>query len=444
MTALRFELGAVETLQAQAGAELTERCAVGLVYPVVATSGGQQFVVRNLRPVPDAAYCVRDATRVSIKPSYCLELANLARREKAGVVFVHTHIGAHPLTQFSAIDDAGERDLATYFGHRIPDRKHFSALVTTSGLIARELGGREPVEARAVGRVVRLGASAAGSAEPRFDRQVRMFGAAGQAALRHMCVGIVGLGGTGSLVAQQLAHLGVGAFVLMDPDHIEDTNLNRVVGTRPGDVGELKVDVAARMILAINPDAVCQGYATDVVDEAAAAPLATVDFVFGCTDSMASRALINQFAYQNLIPCIDMGVAVGTQDGLVTYIAGRTQMLSPGLPCLVCTDKLDAEQVRREMLTPAQRAADPYIVGGGVEQPAVISLNATVTAAAVTMFLAAMTGIPSDARLLHYDGVRGTLRAAAMEPRPACIVCSPSGALGRGASWQLPSRRPTQ
>jgi hypothetical protein len=106
----------------------------------------------------------------------------------------------------------------------------------------------------------------------------------------------------------------------------------------------------------------------------------------------------------------------------------------------VCTDKLDAEQVRRELMTEEQRRVDPYIVGQVVPQPAVISLNSTVSSAAVTMFLAAVTGVPSEARMLTYDGMRGSLRPAAMDPRPQCIVCSSSGALAKGQAWDLPKR----
>jgi molybdopterin/thiamine biosynthesis adenylyltransferase len=178
-----------------------------------------------------------------------------------------------------------------------------------------------------------------------------------------------------------------------------------------------------------------------VVDEQTAHLLTQADFIFGCTDSMASRAVMNQLAYQYLVPYIDVGVGISVLDGRVQYITGRTQMLSPGLPCLVCTDKLDAEQVRREMLTEEQRRQDRYITGVVVPQPAVISLNSTMSSAAVTMFLAAVTGIRSEARMLIYDGIRGSLRPSAGPPRPQCIVCSTDGALARGASWHLPTRR---
>ena len=49
-------------------------------------------------------------------------------------------------------------------------------------------------------------------------------------------VGIIGLGGGGSHVVQQLAHIGVEKYVLVDPDTIDETNLNRLVGGTLQDV----------------------------------------------------------------------------------------------------------------------------------------------------------------------------------------------------------------
>src|SRR5438132_32011 len=64
----------------------------------------------------------------------------------------------------------------------------------------------------------------------RFDRQVRAPGPTGQARLRALRVAIVGLGGTGSQVVQQLAHLGVRSFVLIEDDRVEESNLPRLAG----------------------------------------------------------------------------------------------------------------------------------------------------------------------------------------------------------------------
>jgi Ni,Fe-hydrogenase I small subunit len=91
-------------------------------------------------------------------------------------------------------------------------------------------------------------------------------------------------------------------------------------------------------------------------------------------------------------------VGIHVKDDAIRFIAGRVQMISAGLPCLICTDKLDFEQVRREMLTEEQRKADQYIQGADVKQPAVISLN-SMSSAAVTMFLASVAGVPSSPRM---------------------------------------------
>ena len=115
-------------------------------------------------------------------------------------------------------------------------------------------------------------------------------------------------------------------------------------------------------------------------------------------------------------------------------------MLAPGLPCLVCQNLLDPERVRQDLMTPAQRAADPYIVGAEVPQPAVISLNGTVASLGVTMMLSALAGLPISSRhqivLFH----KGVVRSASSTPQPTCVVCSRKGALARGDLYPLPGR----
>lgn len=438
---LKFFLPELEALHAAAGDRDVETCAVGFVCPAGSPGGDTRFVVRELREVPEAAYLRRTSTSAVLAPQYCIEVANSARAQGMGVLFAHTHPGTVPLEGFSTVDDDGERQLREYFGRRVPNATHFAAVLTKNNVFCRVLGHTARIPVVAIARTLMLPVATSSDSLAQYDRQVRAFGAEGQQILRDIKVAIVGLGGTGSVVAQQLAHLGVLRYTLIDPDTVEASNLNRLVGAANADVGARKVAVASRQIVALQPQARCVEVVGDVVDEDIAALLPDVDFIFACTDSMASRAVLNQLAYQYLVPCIDVGVAVGIADRQVQYITGRTQMLSPSLACLVCTELLDAEQVRRELLSEEQRKRDPYIVGATVPQPAVISLNSTMSSAAVTMFLAAVTGMPSNARMVIYDAIRGALRPNAMVPRPHCIVCSHDGALARGATWKLPTRR---
>src|SRR5260370_40901212 len=67
-------------------------------------------------------------------------------------------------------------------------------------------------------------------------RHAQAFGSGTTAILRHLSVAIVGCSGTGNIVAEQLARLGVGRLVLVDPDLVEEKNLNRILNTGKEDV----------------------------------------------------------------------------------------------------------------------------------------------------------------------------------------------------------------
>ena len=165
-----------------------------------------------------------------------------------------------------------------------------------------------------------------------------------------------------------------------------------------------------------------------------------VDFVFGCTDTQGSRAVLNQLSYQFLLPMIDMGVSVVAADGHVRHMAGRVNMLAAGLGCFVCGQLLNPEAVRVDLLTDFERAADPYVVGSREPAPAVISLNSTVASLAVTMFLDAVLEIGASARFINYNGISGAARPASISPHPQCYVCSERGAFAQAGAWPLPGR----
>jgi molybdopterin/thiamine biosynthesis adenylyltransferase len=427
-------------MQHAAGSSEFETCAVGFATPVDGGAGGERYIVSSIRKVPSEAYVARSATHATLSPDLVVDVANQSRRENKRVVFLHTHVGANAPLTFSKVDDQGEQSLVEYLGRRSPGT-HFSAVVTSSGIVARRLGTADMTTVLIVGLNRRSTSVVALDASSTYDRQVRAFGSAGQAILEEMSIAIVGLGGTGSVVAQQLAHLGVKNFVLVDPDHVERTNLNRLIGASQEDVGVTKVEVAESNVRSILGGATCVSAEGDVVDEIIATRLIGVDFIFCCTDSIASRAVINQIAYQYFVPCIDMGVSIGARNGKVEHITGRVQMLSPGLGCLMCGDLLDGEQIRREMLSEEQRVRDPYITGAREPQPAVVSINSTMSSLAISMFLSAVTELPGQVRMQLYDGIRGTVRPTIAAKGENCLVCSSAGALGKGHLWDLPVRR---
>lgn len=442
MSAIVFAVSDRQALTAAMAHPTLESGAILLAHPVRKGEGGEwRLLVKECHVATGNDYAERTPENVRLAPEFCLPLEKKAKLENLSLVYCHSHVH-HGIPRFSGIDDRTETELRTYLGQRQILCPAAALLLSHDAMIARMLGTQETV------RVIENGSdllctdvSQTGeSPATRHDRQIRAFGADGQRRLSEMSVAIIGLGGTGSLVAQQLAHLGVGEFLLFDQDRIEETNLNRVVGATLSDLGRAKVDVAADMIVRIQGEARVRKYPMDVTAGHASMPMGGADFIFGCTDTHSSRHWMNQFSYQYRIPAIDMGVAIA-YSGEDLLLAGHVKMLASGLSCLWCARHLDSKQVWNELRSEAERAADPYFVGGsGVPQPAVINLNSTVASLAVTMFLAATTGIPSAPRYLLYDGNRGRVNEALVEADPACVFCGPNSTAGWGADAPLPER----
>lgn len=421
-----------------------ESGAILLCVPMKLGDGAWRLIVREAHVATDADYEERTGYSVRLRASFGLPLEKKARANSWSLAYVHTHPGSTQ-AEFSPVDDDSEAAIGPYAAKRCPGVPHVSLLFSRQAVRARMLGTKTPVRVIEVGADLHVAfdASEPEPLEARFDRQVRAFGAEGQARLSKLTIAVVGLGGTGSLVTQQLAHLGVSSFILVDDDVIESTNLNRVVGARPSDVDRSKkVDVAAAAIAQLSPSAMITRLDANVLDQGIARKVIEADVVFNCTDTHASRHVLNQAAYQYLTPVIDMGTSITVDSQMNVRLAGHAKMLAPGLSCLWCSKHLDGEQVRRELMTDEQRSADPYVQGAAtVIQPAVISLNSVVSAVSITMLLSAFAGVPAPPRYLHYDGNRGRMNALTSEPDPECVFCGPNSTRAWGDTYPLPGKR---
>lgn len=420
----------------------TEECAVLHASQTVRSDSTVRLLVREVQWPALSDYRRRGTLEAELSPEFVARVTKRARSAGTALVFAHSHPGA-AVPQFSRIDSQGEEHLRAFLAHRHPNLAHAALVISAGGIRARRLGLGEEI------RVVSIGTTrevlfdpdiSEQAASGEFDRQIRAFGIAGQRKLERLRVAVVGLGGVGSLVAQELAHLGVRDFLLIDPDVLEVTNLNRVANATSGDVGKPKVEIAARYIRAVSNKATIQCVNGDVMRTNIARELLNADFIFGCTDSHGSRAVLQQVSYQYMIPFIDTGVTIAINEGRITHIYGRVQLLAPGLACFTCDGLLDPNEVRQDMMTAFERQADPYIQGEREPAPAVMSLNGTVGSLAITMLLAIVAGVPVSGRHLLYNATSSTLRAVRAEPKAGCYICSRSGSFARGDSWPLFAR----
>ena len=123
-----------------------------------------------------------------------------------------------------------------------------------------------------------------------------------EATVSAATIGIIGLCGGGSHVAQQTAHIGFGTFILADHDHVEESNLNRMIGSRPEDAeaSALKTAVIERTVKLIKPDADLVLVPTKWQDAEIAVRDCTA--IFGCVDSFVARDELERFCRRYLIP----------------------------------------------------------------------------------------------------------------------------------------------
>jgi hypothetical protein len=196
--------------------------------------------------------------------------------------------------------------------------------------------------------------------DPRLTSQ-SFLGPESDAIFANTEVGVVGLGGGGSHIIQQLAHLGVGRFVVVDHDVVEDKNLNRLVGGTAKDVKDNlpKTAIAERVITGINPAAdvmPCQSRWQEAIET-----VRRCDVIFGCVDSYRERDELERFARRFLIPYIDIGMDVHqAADGF--SISGQAVLSSPGGPCLWCLGILNHDRLKQEAIRYGKAGSRPQVV----------------------------------------------------------------------------------
>jgi molybdopterin/thiamine biosynthesis adenylyltransferase len=264
--------------------------------------------------------------------------------------------------------------------------------------------------------------------DSRFDRNIRFFGAEGQARLRNAKVTIIGAGGVGSHVLQQLAFLGVGSICVVDAEQLADTNRNRYVTCQFSDPvpGSPKVEIAERLIRGIDPNVRVAKIQDSLVSETAFRAVIDSDYVFGCVDSEGARLILTELCAAYGRPYFD--IASDIEAGEQSRYGGRVCIAQRGASCLVCLGQLDMDEAQRELGGPEARRLHQAIYGVRATDlnktgPSVVSINGAVASLGVTEFLLEVTGIRAARRLLTYRADLGKVLVSKDEPRSDCYYC---------------------
>lgn len=262
-----------------------------------------------------------------------------------------------------------------------------------------------------------------------FDRQVLALGVEGQRVLRRLHVGVVGASGTGSPVCEQLIRLGVGRITAIDPDVLTRTNITRVWNSTMHDEGVAKVVIVDRTANSIGMGTEVTAIQDTIANQEAARALRHCDVVFGCTDDNVGRLVLSRLAYIYLVPVIDMGIRIDTDDGRVIGIDGRLTYMAPGSPCLKCQGWIDFDRLAAEELPEDERddlVAEGYVVDLDEPDPSVITYTTAVAAHAVSDLLARLFGfgeVPNN-RIIQFH--TNAIRTPGQAAQVGCFCVDPN------------------
>ena len=439
---------------------------------VVRTARGTRLLARDLFLAVDGVdYLPGQRGYRMLTAEFVMDCALHCAEHQLVYLAVHCHRGSDRVA-FSS-DDLRSHERGYPALLDILNGPAVGALVVASGAIAGDLWmpdrSRRELDTCIVGSRPTRRLTAAPPAPPTdagegYDRQARLFGDRGQAILRSLKVGIIGLGGAGSLVNEYLSRLGVGGIVSIDPDRVEPSNLPRVVGARRRDTqpwltnprmlsfvrryGEgrrtAKVRIAKRVAREASPAIAYRAVHGDVADAMVAAELIDCDYLFLCADTAQARLVFNALVHQYLIPGVQMGAKaqVDPATGAIVDLFTVTRPVIPGQGCLWCNGLISPARLQEEATDPDDLERQRYVAGVGAAAPSVITLNAVAASLAVNDFLVQVTGL-ADARGLEWTRtLPRTGEVVLEEPRtdPDCRECSRAGRLGAGDSLRLPVR----
>lgn len=436
---------------------------------------GTRFLAREIILARDGTdYVPGTRGYRALTPDFVARISDQCTRQKLCYFAVHCH-GGRDSVGFSPDDVAShERGYPALLD--ITDGGPVGALVFAENAVAGEIWRRSGVSeldqmtivGPSIRRLFPTVPAAPTNVSPMYHRQSMLFGERGQAALANAKVGVIGLGGVGSLVNQLLAHLGVGHIVAVDFDRLESTNRPRVVGATAWDAGEpfihsrfapikalgkfaakYKVRIAERVARNANPTIRYDAIVGDIANRSVALQLRDCDYLFLCADGNLPRLVFNAIVHQFLIPGVQIGskVPVEKSTGRIGDVAVhvRPVLPHPNGGCLYCNQLIQPDKLREESMPEHERRAAAYVADEIVKNPSVITLNAVGAGQAVDDFLfsfhALLQAHVKTGYAMHLPRER-LWQSVDLTSDPVCLQCgsSPRSVFARGDRSTLPCR----
>ncbi|HBO4309894.1 TPA: ThiF family adenylyltransferase [Pseudomonas aeruginosa] len=363
-----------------------------------------KLIARSMIQVPYGE-CMREVDFLRWPGSYLEQAIEQGDDEQLSIMLIHSHPCGH--LSFSELDD--ESDQVTmrslFAGIEVV---HGTAIMTPEGDIRARLydSNQSPTDVALVSVIgdeicFYFKGTGSDSVANGTTRPAMAFTSGMTEVLSKLSVAVIGVSGTGSVVAEQVARLGFGEVILIDHDRVEVRNLNRILNSTIADsqASALKVEVFAEAIERSRGKGVARPIAKSIGTREAVLAAADADIIFCCVDTRFGRMVADRLASRFLVPLFDVGVLiptmkVGKGDVAIAGVYGRVDYVKPGGASLADRGVYTGESLRAESLRATNPAAfheelrQGYIQGFHEEAPAVISLNMLAASTCVMEFLA--------------------------------------------------------
>ncbi|MBE7566645.1 ThiF family adenylyltransferase [Acidithiobacillus sp. HP-11] len=357
-----------------------------------------RLLVRDVLLVPHDE-CSRRTEHGLTWPGQCIEAAiDAAESEGLALILVHSHPSGYP--EFSTTDDDSDQVIMPCIFEALGDMHGSAVMLPDGSMIARvyhRSGGVYPVD---------LVSMADGDLHywwrDKPDRMLRpmAFTSDMTAELSRLTACVIGVSGTGSIMAEQACRLGFGRVLGIDHDHVEHKNLNRILNTNLADAKDKRAKVHAFSDRA-------NGYRqsdyftpieANLFSRKAVLAAAQADVIYCCVDTHKGRMLADRLATSFLLPLFDVGVAIPTrQNGTelaIAEVTARIDYVRPGGSSLADRGVYTPATLQAEDLAESDPDTHAAQVGAGYierlpeQAPSVITLNMHASSTCMMEFIA--------------------------------------------------------
>lgn len=356
-----------------------------------------RLLAQDVVLVPHAQCTERHADYL-VWPGMAIEEAiDRAEANDLSLVLIHSHPGG--LFGFSSHDDQSDRQSMPGLFQALGPL-HGTAVMTPDGAILARL--YQPDLTQIPIDVV----SVPGDdlkwwwADGAFAKRPMAFTSHARDEMARLSACVVGVSGTGSVVAEQVARLGFGQVILIDFDKLEERNLNRILNStlQGAKTEQAKVDTFAEAVARYRGDGVAVPLNASISSREAVLLASQADLIFSCVDTLDARHIADLIALSFLIPLFDVGVSIPTRKSgesvAIADVCGRIDYVQPGGATLQDRGVYDPVSLRAEYLrrTAPNAHLDEvqagYLKGVSEQAPSVISLNMRAASACVNEFIA--------------------------------------------------------